>query len=427
MENNVVFNMTVTLIGFALLIVHITYIALKKKWRKDERVLFVFLAFTAFHFALYFSFILIKTIGKVTSDAFIMGFYTAFYIANNMEVFLLFLYMMVYVDVPYKYKKILQILNISLFSAFVLLDFSNLFTHIFFTSENGVYIRANTMIISQIYQFVFFCLIFLIACANKKLRKAEKVAFALYCLLPLIAIILQNIFKGYAIAYLSILVAIEVLFFFLGVDRNLQLAHEKEKNKDAQIRLMLSQIQPHFVYNSLSAISTLITLDPDKAQAALDDFTEYLRLNLSTLTETRLISFEDELRHIKKFVALEELRFPDRMKVRYELLVTDFYLPPLTVQPLVENALKHGILQRIEGGEVVLRSYREGDYNVVEVVDDGVGFDKNGVNFESNKHFGINNIAYRIEKMSGGSLSIESEPGKGTRAIAKFKKTGGRP
>ena len=427
MENNVVFNMTVTLIGFALLIVHITYIALKKKWRKDERALFIFLAFTAFHFALYFSFILIKTLGRVNNDAFIMGFYTAFYIANNMEVFLLFLYMMVYVDVATKFRKILQILNISLFSAFVLLDFSNLFTHIFFTAENGNYVRADTMMISQIYQFVFFFLIFLIACTNKKLRKGEKVAFALYCLLPLIAIILQNIFKGYAIAYLSILVSIEVLFFFLGVDRNLQLAQEKEKNKDAQIRLMLSQIQPHFVYNSLSAISTLITLDPDKAQAALDDFTEYLRLNFSTLTETRLIPFEDELRHIKKFVALEELRFPDRMKVRYELLVTDFYLPPLTVQPLVENALKHGILQRIEGGEVVLRSYREGDYIVVEVVDDGVGFDKNGVNFESNKHFGINNIAYRIEKMSDGSLNIESEPGKGTRAIAKFKKTGGKP
>lgn len=420
MENNVVFNMAVCLIGFFILMVHVVNIVMKKGKRKDEEVLLVFVAFTAFHFLSYFLFSLIKT--SYTSNTLIMGFYTWFYIANNLQALFFMLYMLFYVELPKKRWKTLQIGNIILFFVFVILDFVNLFTRFFFTSVDGVYTRAPMMILSQGYQFVCFLAVFITALANKKLNLMEKTSFALYCLLPLLAIILQNIFKGYAIAYLSIIVAIEILFFFLNVEKNLRLAMEEEKNKDAQIRVMLSQIQPHFIYNSLSAISTLITINPEKAQQGLDDFTEYLRLNLSSLTENRLIPFEDELRHIKTFIALEDMRFPGRIKVVYNLGIRDFYLPPLSIQPLVENAIKHGILQRIEGGTLTLNTYEKGEYYFVEVIDDGVGYDAERTDLSSNEHFGINNIAYRIDKMGKGHLNIESQIGKGTKAVAKFKK-----
>ena len=422
MDNNVVFNATVCLIGFVILLVHIAYLLSKKGRRKDENSLLNFIVFTALHFATYFTFTMIKGQLGYSSDPFIMGFYTGFYIANNLEAFLLFLYTMVYVDVDKRLRKPLHILNLSLFSVFVILDFVNLGTHMFFSSVNGVYQRSPAMITSQIYQFIMFAVIFVVALLNKKLTAREKVAFALYCLLPLGSILLQNYFKGYAIAYLSIIVSIEILFFFLGVEKNLKIAQEEEKNKDAQIRVMLSQIQPHFIYNSLSSISTLITIDPEKAQKALDDFTEYLRLNLSTLTEIRLIPFEQELRHIQTFVSLEELRFPGRVKVHYDFATMDFYVPPLTVQPLVENAIKHGILQRLEGGQVWVKSYEDEDAVYVEVRDDGVGFETKETDLSSNKHFGLNNISYRIAKMNGGSLTMESVPGKGTKATAKFVK-----
>ena len=424
MENNVVFNATVCLIGFVILLVHISNLLVKKGKRKDENALLLFFSFTAFHFALYFSFCMLKSLAGIQSDAFIMAFYTCFYIANNLEAFLLFLYMMVYVDVPKKLRKPLQIANVSLFFLFIILDFVNLLTHMFFSSEGGVYQRSPAMIVSQIYQFLLFAAIFLLTFFNKKLSKREKTAFAFYCFLPLLAIVLQNIFKGYAIAYLSIIVAIEILFFFLGVEKNLKLAKEEEKSKDAQIRVMLSQIQPHFIYNSLSSISTLISIDPEKAQKALDDFTEYLRMNLSSLTENRLIPFEDELRHIETFISLEEIRFPNRVKVDLNLEATDFYLPPLTIQPLVENAVKHGVLQKIEGGKVSVHTYEEEDAYVVEITDDGVGFSMEEVDFSSNKHLGLKNIAYRIEKGSGGSLEVNSVPGEGTKAIARFPKGG---
>lgn len=417
-----IFNATVCIIGCVILLVHIANTALKKDKRRDEKFLLAFFCFTAFHFAAYFAFTVIKYF--YTSDPLIMSFYTGFYIANNLEVFLLFLYMMAFVDVPRKARKPLQITNVSLFAVFVVLDLVNIFTHIFFRAEGGVYVRAGTMIFSQFYQFILLAIVFVVTASNKKLNRREKIAFGLYCFLPLVAIILQNFFKGYAIAYLSIIVAIEILFFFLNAEKNLELAKEEEKNKDAQIRIMLSQIQPHFIYNSLSSISTLIPIDPEKAQKALDDFTEYLRLNLSSLTANRLIPFTEELRHIKTFLSLEKIRFTDRINVVYDLQVTDFDVPPLGIQPLVENAVKHGILQKIEGGTVTLRSYETKSSYVVEVVDDGVGFDMEDVDFKNNTHVGLTNIRYRISTTGRGELYIHSVPGEGTKAVAIFKKEG---
>ena len=420
MEPNVVFNASICLIGFIILLVHIVNILAKKERRRDENALLVFFLFTAFHFALYTTFTLCKAFLQIESDAYIMAFYTIFFISNNLEVFLLFIYMLSYVNFPKKLHKPLFIANFALCAVFIVLDFVNIGSRMFFTSVDGVYTRANTMMLAQIYQFVMLAAVFGLTVSNKKLNFREKTAFGLYCVLPLVAIILQNIFKGYAIAYLSIIVAIEILFLFLSVEKSLKLSKEEEEKKEAQIRVMLSQIQPHFVYNSLSSISTLIPIEPEKAQRALDDFTEYLRLNLASLTEVHLIPFEDELRHIKTFVALSELRFPGRIEMVYDLEITDFYIPPLSIQPLVENAVKHGILKKMKGGRVTIKAFERDAHFVVQVIDNGVGFDMDQIDFESNKHFGLQNISYRISKISGGKLTVESKPGHGTIATAKF-------
>ena len=420
MANNMIFNATVCLIGFLILLVHIANILTKPARRKDEKALLSFFIFTAVHFATYFAFTMIRSV--YTSDAFIMGFYTTFYVMNNLEVVLLFVYMLVYVEMSGKTKQTLQIINLALLAIFVILDFVNLGTHMFFFAEGGEYIRAPTMFLSQGYQFVMLGIVFFVALLNKKLTIREKVAFSSYCVLPLVAIVLQNVFKGYAIAYLSIIIAIEILFFFLNVEKSILLAKEEEKNKEAQIKIMLSQIRPHFIYNSLSAISTLIPMDPDGAQKALDDFTEYLRHNLSSLTEERLIPFEAELRHIKTYLSLEKLRFQERINVQYDIGVKDFNVAPLSIQPLVENAVRHGLLPKIEGGTLVVRTYEDESSYVIEVKDDGVGFDIEKVDFEANEHFGINNIRYRISKMSGGSLEFDSVIGEGTKATVTIGK-----
>ena len=420
MNSSSIFNVTVCIIGILILSVHIVNLAIRKNKRKDEKCLLDFIIFTSIHLSIYLAFTLIKI--AYTSNPFIISFYTSFYIMNNIELFLLFRYMYNYVKLTPKIKKGLITFNICGFTIFCWLDIINIFTGMFFTAQNGAYIRSNTMILSQGYQFVMFGIVFFTAVLSKKLNIREKIAFSLYCFLPLIAIILQNVFKGYAIAYASIIVAIEVLFVFLSVEKNLELSKQKEKNKDAQVKIMLSQIQPHFIYNSLSAISTLIPIEPDKAQEALDNFTEYLRRNLSSLTEEKLIPFKDELRHIETYVALEKLRFEDRINVIYDLKVKDFSVPSLSIQPIIENAIKHGILKKLSGGTVIFKTYETEKSYVVEVIDDGAGFNMDDVALEENKHFGINNIKYRITKMCKGNIEINSEINKGTHVVITFEK-----
>lgn len=420
MSGNSIFNITVCIMGIFILAIHSVNLWAKKNRRRDEETLLQFFLFTIVHFATYLAFTLIKT--RRTGDAFIIAFYTAFYIMNNLEVFFLFRYARSYIEIEPKKAKVLTVANLLLLAVFVALDILNIFTGIFFTASGGVYLRSKTMILSQGYQFVTFAVIFIVAVTSDKLTAREKTAFGFYCFLPLIAILLQNAFKGYAIAYASIVLAIEILFLFLSAQKNILIAKEEEKNKEAQIRIMLSQIQPHFIYNSLSSISTLISIDPEKAQAALDTFTEYLRHNIASLTETRLIPFEDELKHIESYVALEKMRFGDRVRVVYEIQAKDFYVPPLSVQPLVENAIKHGILKKLEGGELTIRSFEDADAFIVEVRDDGVGFRMEDVVFSGNKHFGLNNIRYRIEKICGGEMTVSSAPDEGACVTLRFHK-----
>ena len=422
MSNKGIFNASVCVIGILILLIHVVNILVKKEKRQDEKILLTFFVFTILHFATYLTFTLIKI--NYTSDPYIIAFYTTFYIMNNLEVLLLFRYARSYIDFAPKKKRLLSVLNLSLFSLFFVLDIVNVFTGIFFTAQNGEYLRSPTMIFSQGYQFAMFIVIFVVAVTDKKLNPQEKTAFCLYCCLPFFAIILQNSFKGYAIAYASIIIAIETLFLFLSVQKNIELAKEEEKNRDAQIKLMLSQIKPHFVYNSLSSISTLIPIDPEKAQAALDAFTEYLRINLSSLTEVHCIPFENELKHIKTYVALEKMRFNDRINVVYNVQATDFTVPPLSIQPIVENAIKHGILKKLEGGTLTVQTKETADSFVVTVSDDGVGFRLDDVNFSENKHFGLKNIQYRLNKMCHADMTIKSSPGAGTAVTVTIHKEG---
>ena len=224
--------------------------------------------------------------------------------------------------------------------------------------------------------------------------------------------------------YLTISITVVTVLSYMWFHQRFVREYEKNFIEEQRMRLVLSQIQPHFIYNSLSSISTLIPLDPDKAQAALDDFTEYLRMNLSSLTEVRCVAFEDELKHIKTYVSLEKMRFGDRLKVVYDVNTKHFMLPPLTIQPIVENAIKHGILKKLEGGTLSVKTYETDKTYVVEIADDGVGFNMADVDFDANKHFGLMNIQYRLAKMCGADLAFKSEAGAGTTVTITFRKEG---
>ena len=409
------FNAAVCIIGIALLLIHTVDLFIKKNKRKDENNLLVFIVFTIFHFAAYLTFTIIKA--HYTSNSLIIGFYTAFYIMNNIELLLFLNYTFSYILIKKKIKNIIYFIVSFGFAAFLILDIVNIFTHFFFYAENGVYVRTKTMFLSQGYQLMSFVIAFIITIFNKQLKVNEKIAFAIYCFLPLISIIIQNLLPGYAIAYLSIIIAIEVLFLFVNVKKNIALINEAKRTKEVEVKLMVSQIQPHFIYNTLSSISTLIKIDPEKAQKGLDDFTEYLRANLTSISQTGLTSFANELKHIETYLSLEKMRFDERLNVTFDIQVREFLVPPLTIQPIVENAVKHGILKRIEGGNITIKTYEDNDAYYVEIIDDGIGFIINDASLKNGDHVGLNNVKYRLATMCKGELIINSLVDKGTTAI----------
>ena len=203
-------------------------------------------------------------------------------------------------------------------------------------------------------------------------------------------------------------------------------ALEAEKNiveaelKESRISIMLSQIQPHFIYNTLGTIERMCLKDPQKAFDLVRNFSLYLRGNFSELDSVAPIRFEEELKHVEYYVNIEKVRFPD-MTIEYDVEATEFVLPALSVQPLVENAIKHGLMRLETGGTVVIRSYETPTHFCVSVKDDGVGYDTS-LPIDEKKHVGLRNIRGRLNAMVNGDLILESKPGVGTKAVIMIPK-----
>ena len=201
---------------------------------------------------------------------------------------------------------------------------------------------------------------------------------------------------------------------------------EAEKNAlDAQlaesrIATMISQIRPHFIYNTLGSIEQLCELDPPKAAELVHSFAKYLRGNFSELDNPKTIRMSQEMEHVKYYISIEKVRFPD-MEFSFEMNSGDFKLPALTIQPIIENAIKHGLMKLPKGGSVHVKSYETESHFCVLVEDDGAGFDTS-ILYDERKHIGLRNIRGRLEAMVSGTLEIESRIGVGTKVLIKIPK-----
>lgn len=194
---------------------------------------------------------------------------------------------------------------------------------------------------------------------------------------------------------------------------------------EAKVSVMVSQIQPHFMYNALTSIAMMCQIDPDTAQEATITFAKYLRGNMDSLRQTKPVPFEQELEHLKKYLYIEKLRFGKKLNIEYDIQAADFVLPQLSIQPLVENAVKHGVGMKKKGGTVTI-STRETEtaYEVI-ISDDGVGFDTTAEKKDDGRsHVGMENTIRRVKDMCGGEIRIESTVGEGTTATVILPKEG---
>ena len=171
---------------------------------------------------------------------------------------------------------------------------------------------------------------------------------------------------------------------------------------ESRISTMMSQIRPHFIYNTLGSIEQLCELDPPKAGELVHNFAKYLRGNFGELDNPKPILMSQEMEHVHHYINIENVRFPD-MTFSFEMRSGDFRLPALTVQPIVENAIKHGLMKLQKGGSIRVISYETDTDYCISVEDDGVGFDT-GKLLDEKKHIGIRNIRDRLKVMVGSFL-----------------------
>ncbi|MGN0442640.1 MAG: sensor histidine kinase [Acutalibacteraceae bacterium] len=202
------------------------------------------------------------------------------------------------------------------------------------------------------------------------------------------------------------------------------LRYQEMQNEMLQMRvsIMVSQIQPHFLYNSLTSIAQLCEKEPSKAKKATIEFSEYLRRNMNSLKEKAPVPFESELKHLETYLSLEKMRFGDELNIEYDIETTDFMIPSLTVQPLVENAVKHGVGMLEDGGTVTIATREYDNRFEVIVSDDGVGFDPAKVGNDGRTHVGMENVRNRLKSMCNAVLNIESKVGAGTKATITIPK-----
>lgn len=235
-----------------------------------------------------------------------------------------------------------------------------------------------------------------------------------YIVLPLAASVIQVFYYGISLSNIAVAVSMILMFIVSMVEQNRNLALREKEAADLKIAVTLSQIAPHFIYNTLTAIQYLCGTDPQLAKETIGEFAQYLRGNLDSLNEKGTIPFSRELEHVKCYLAIEKKRFGERVNVIYQIETEDFLLPPLTMQPLVENAVKHGLCKKEEGGTIWISTKCRQGHIQVQIKDDGVGFRVENIPNDGKNHVGLHNVETRLNEMCGGRMQIDSAPKQGT-------------
>ena len=292
------------------------------------------------------------------------------------------------------------------------------FEYAFYVNEQGHYEHTGNEVMGLVYLLypilAFFALV-LMALFAKSSARISRWAFFVYTLFPAAGVVVDYTFHGISLTCTGFVVSILVIY------TNIYLTRQKELEAQRNA-LMLSQINPHFVYNTLSTIAAMCDVSPKQAKYLTIDFAQYLRKNINSLTSDALIPFDHELEHVECYLKIEKARFREKLNVIYSIGCKEFFVPPLTVQPLVENAIKHGVTKKASGGTIKICTYDEDTNYVIEIIDDGVGFDTEAAEF----HVGLQNVKNRIAAICKGDMTVKSTVGIGTRVKIEIPKMKGK-
>ncbi len=289
---------------------------------------------------------------------------------------------------------------------------------IYYITDDNVYQRGHLypvllvpLIILSIYNYavLFF--------KKKAISKKQFIAFIIYLTIPSVCMLIQMFLYGLLLTVIGTSIASIFMFLFILSDQIDEYILQKEENAKQRASISVLEMRPHFVYNTLTSIYYLCEQNPEKAQELILNFNTYLRKNFTAIAKDNTIPFTEELEHTRAYLAVESVRFEDKLFVEYDTPYTNFRIPPLTLQPIVENAVKHGIDPELEPLHITIRTRESENGSEIEVSDNGPGFTGD----ENNEpHIALANIKERLEFMCNGKLLIESNESGGTSVTIKI-------
>ena len=252
---------------------------------------------------------------------------------------------------------------------------------------------------------------------RKKLSDKYLVALLVY-LLPMTAAIIIHMFINVEIFVVFGMALFAIIMFVLILSDNMeQYMRQQQEIAHQRANVMVLQMRPHFIYNTMMTIYCLCKQDADKAQQVTLDFTDYLRNNFSAIASENPVPFADELKHTQAYLAVEKAQHEDNLFTEFDTPHTLFRVPPLTLQPLVENAVKHGM--KLEGDplHIYVKTRKTNSGSEIIVENDGPGFNPAD---DNEPHIALNNIRQRLKMMCNGKLILSDREGGGTKVVVKI-------
>ena len=286
--------------------------------------------------------------------------------------------------------------------------------------EANIYTRGDWFLLAHILAFPGMIQELVMLTRHRRCFEKDKlIVLYVYLLMPVAALVWQSFFYGISLLQTTNTISLMCLFTVDAVRQTRQLVEKERELSDMKIQVVLSQIKPHFMYNVLNTITYLCDKDADAAKKALYDFSRYLRSNLDSLTSRSLVPLDRELETVERYLSLEKLRMGDELNIVYD----GYMLPPMTLEPFVENAVAHGLAKADEGGTLSIRTKAGEQAHEITITDDGIGFDVASYltrQEQDHKSIGIENVRKRLWSMCQGTVSISSGKGKGTVVLIRI-------
>lgn len=248
---------------------------------------------------------------------------------------------------------------------------------------------------------------------RRRRKFSRKVFLALLiAVLPLtVALVIQVFTDVFVFHYMCIVLSSGVMYGLVlsdQIERNLHYQHEIANQRAS---IMVLQMRPHFIYNTMTSIYCLCGQDPKRARQVILDFTTYLRRNFTAIVSMESIPFSAELDHTRAYLAVEKAQYEEGLFVDYDTPHTFFRIPSLTLQPVVENSVKHGRNPYAGPLHILIKTRKTESGSEIIVSDDGSGYVSGD---DDEPHIALKNIRERLDFMCGGDLTITTGESGGT-------------